>query len=179
MSDTPSIEDGELERRRTFEARMAELDQILGAVAGDYPPDDWRARAEELATTVIEEAARLQRLRQLDQRSLAERAVEVLDVARRAIRAHRIEEGWTQKELAEHMRRNGFTNWQRITVAESESGRRRLTFEELLTLADTFGSSVAGLLGAFEGGEVCRLNDSTVIDVESARRLLGGPGERF
>src|SRR5205823_5212620 len=46
--------------------------------------------------------------------------------------------GWTQEALAEAMSRLGH-GWGRVSVAESESGVRRLSLEELLTLASLYG----------------------------------------
>lgn len=49
-----------------------------------------------------------------------------------ALKRLREECGVTQAELADDMARLGFVTWKRITVAETESGKRRPTWEELL-----------------------------------------------
>lgn len=73
------------------------------------------------------------------------------------------------------MRREGF-GWQRITVAETESGRRRPTLEELLELAEHFDVDLVTIVTAFEPGESCRLNPSKAISAGEARTRIRAIG---
>jgi len=61
------------------------------------------------------------------------------------VKALRDEAGWTQAEVAEAMASLGF-DWKRITMAQTESAVRRVTFEELLGLAVLFAVPVVQLL---------------------------------
>lgn len=74
-------------------------------------------------------------------------ATPLADVLADRVRYYREHRKWTQDELAEQMALLGF-NWSRVTVAEVEGkGRgRRVTVEELLALAMTFGVGVIHLL---------------------------------
>jgi len=70
------------------------------------------------------------------------------DVIASACKWHREQHKWTQEQVAEKMREQGFANWARTTVTEVEgSGRRRqVSVPELLGLAIVFGCGLDALL---------------------------------
>ena len=85
----------------------------------------------------------------------------------------RVEAGWSQERLAEAVAREGFP-WKRITCAEVEAGTRRLSLEELLTLAALFAEPLVSFL---------RLKHDTVLELprgvvqpEVVSELLVGAG---
>lgn len=60
------------------------------------------------------------------------------------VRRLREEAGWTQIQLAQAMRKSGFS-WGRVTVTEAENRIRRISLEELLALASLFAVPMATL----------------------------------
>ena len=85
----------------------------------------------------------------------------------------RVEAGWSQERLAEAVAREGYP-WKRITCAEVEAGTRRLSLEELLTLAALFAEPLLSFL---------RVQDDTVLELpmgvgksEVVLELLVGAG---
>jgi transcriptional regulator with XRE-family HTH domain len=64
----------------------------------------------------------------------------------RAVQQLRIAAGLTQAEFAELLRSSTFLNWNRDTVAATESGRRMPPLDELILLASTFECSLLDLL---------------------------------
>lgn len=71
----------------------------------------------------------------------------------RHLRHLRTEAGWTQERLASSMAYVGL-KWKRVTVADSESGRRPLTLEEIAALAILFGEPMVNFLTPPPGGYV-------------------------
>ena len=59
------------------------------------------------------------------------------DIVGSNLKAVRGESGWTQEKLAEAMTNAGF-DWKRVTCAEVEADTRRISMEELLTVAALF-----------------------------------------
>jgi transcriptional regulator with XRE-family HTH domain len=96
------------------------------------------------------------------------------------LRAHREAGGRRQEELAAAARAVGFSKWTRGTVAMIESGRRRLTLEEFLTvplLLDRLG--IAATLSELLGGDgELTLTATTTVSVETVRDLLAGRFDR-
>jgi hypothetical protein len=88
-----------------------------------------------------------------------------------AILWHRTERDWSQLELARRMTRRGY-RWTRQSVADIESGRRRVSLEELFGLAMLFDFPVSGFL--IPRGVRLKLNKSKTVSPETARRLLVG-----
>ena len=118
-------------------------------------------------------------------------------IAGTRMKALRSEAGWTQPRLAEAMVQIGWPKWQRVTVAQVERGDRRLTFEELASLAALFGVPFVELFAepafdlALPGGAVPREHLMTLLigsggslgtggiawePAEAACSLLDGPG---
>jgi len=64
-----------------------------------------------------------------------EETIEFTDVVARRLQEHRKEANFTQANLATAMQRCGYANWTRVTVAEVEGGARKVSLDELLTLA--------------------------------------------
>jgi transcriptional regulator with XRE-family HTH domain len=62
------------------------------------------------------------------------------------IRSLRRAAGLTQADLADALREAGLKTWQRQTVAETESGRRDITVEELVVVAAFFEVPLSGLI---------------------------------
>lgn len=88
------------------------------------------------AATLAGESARRSRL---------PREVDFGTVIREAIAARRRKAELTQEALAAEMRSRGF-DWKRITVAEVETGTRKVALEELLALAELFGETMVRFL---------------------------------
>ena len=63
----------------------------------------------------------------------------------RNCRARRAAKGWTQDELARQMVNKGF-GWVRATVSEIERGGRRVTVDELASLAEVFATTMSALV---------------------------------
>jgi transcriptional regulator with XRE-family HTH domain len=95
-------------------------------------------------------------------------------VLARALKTLRERAHITQEALAIQMRRVGFTNWKRITVAEVESAKRKLSLEELVGLAILFDVPVGFLLSAFDSDEVVQLNESLTVTTAQAQELITG-----
>jgi transcriptional regulator with XRE-family HTH domain len=64
------------------------------------------------------------------------------------IRSLRRAAGLTQADLADALREAGLKTWQRQTVAETESGRRDITVEELVVVAAFFEMPLSSLLAS-------------------------------
>lgn len=63
------------------------------------------------------------------------------------IRAERARIGIGQEVLAQRMRKLGFDAWIRQTVGSVEQGKRRVTVDELLGLAECLGCHMISLIG--------------------------------
>jgi len=99
------------------------------------------------------------------------------DVLADRVRYFRDIRRWTQDELAEQMSLLGF-NWNRVTVAEVEGkGRgRRVTIEELVALAMTFGTGVTHLL-APDSGETRIAEKLSLTPAEMRAAMFLGRGD--
>lgn len=144
--------------RRTLAAAEGSDDETLAAALE-------KALGEALAALGEWEKAS----RWLSQRDLD--SEELKDLIRWRVKAWREESGRTQSELAGDMERLGFVTWKRITVAEVESGKRRLSFEELLGLTMLFGQTVDRMVAWTDGMVV--LNERQSIDRFTLHALLG------
>lgn len=89
------------------------------------------------------------------------------------VRALRREAGWTQASVAGAMADVGFA-WRRITVAEVESGGRRLQLEEMFGLAGLYGVPVTTLL--LPGPEPVAWFDRTLPAAQVVELVLGRAG---
>jgi transcriptional regulator with XRE-family HTH domain len=100
--------------------------------------------------------------------------VRVHEVAALTMRTLRLEYEMTQEGLAEAMRDLGFVAWKRITVAEIESFKRRLSLEELFGVAIVFGTDVVSMLSAYDKSEAIELNERHVLTAVWARVVVTG-----
>lgn len=101
----------------------------------------------------------------------------LVEVLADRVRYFRDIRGWTQDQLAEQVSRLGF-NWTRVTVAEVEGkGRkRRVTIEELVALAMTFGTGVTHLL-APDAGETQIADNLSLSPAEMRAVMFLGRGD--
>lgn len=81
--------------------------------------------------------------------------------------------GWTQTEIAKAMVRLGFVTWKRITVAEAESGKRKLSIEEMIGYGILFNIKASALAIPRYFGALA-LNERMAITEEEAAMFLGG-----
>jgi transcriptional regulator with XRE-family HTH domain len=79
----------------------------------------------------------------------------------RNVQRIRKEADLVQRQLAKRMSDAGF-DWKRITVAEVESGKRKLSLPEMLGMADLFGLSLNEFLST-EAHEWVALNATRVV----------------
>lgn len=99
--------------------------------------------------------------------------VRLAEVVSRSLRRLRVAAELTQEQVAAYMRRLGF-GWERITVAEAESARRRLSLEEMLACGILFGQPVVRLLSAIDPGEAVVLNERDVLTPAKLLELVYG-----
>lgn len=89
-----------------------------------------------------------------------------------SIRRLRGERNWTQQRLADEVQAVGLS-WARITVAEAETCRRRVTPEELLALAVVFEVPISWILSPEDGQDI--MIGSAVVSADSIQRIcIGG-----
>lgn len=98
----------------------------------------------------------------------------------RELRDLRDRSGRSQSQLATDMERLGFIGWKRITVAETESGKRRLTWEELLGFCSLFGVPLTTLLGSVDVpvGEAVVLNERRTLTTDQFLAAVFGTADR-
>ena len=107
-----------------------------------------------------------------------ERGAEPVDlsaVVARRLRDQRERDGMTQARLAEDLRARGF-GWSRVTVAEVEGGSRKVTLEELLSLAEYFDVPMASLLLPIDGEVVAVRPYARGVEAALVRDLVLGRG---
>lgn len=95
------------------------------------------------------------------------------DILRRNLVRLRQQRGWDQQQLAVRIR-----GWTRSTVAAVETGRREVSVEELLVLAETFGASLDDFLLVDDRERVSLLGEVVTRElVENlVRKACGRPG---
>lgn len=62
-----------------------------------------------------------------------------------ALKALRVQRGWTQDEVARHLREGGL-RWTREQVSQVEGGRRDVGLDELILVSETFGVRLADMI---------------------------------
>jgi len=156
-----------------LDALTAELSR---AAAGDTDRT-WRSNIEQQLEDLMDRVE-VHRAQERERAALAAnaQAVHLSSVIARSLKKLRNEAGWSARQLADAMVRLGFVTWKRITVAESESGKRRLSIEELLGVSVLFGVPVYGIMTALEPGEVVVMNERRSLALEQARYILRGHG---
>ena len=95
------------------------------------------------------------------------------DIVGARLKALRTEAGWTQERFAQTMTECGW-QWTRVTTAEVESNDRRLTMEELFTVAALFSVPAIELILPDEKQSL-ELQHA-VLDTEEVLELLLGRG---
>ena len=95
------------------------------------------------------------------------------DIVGARLKVLRTEAGWTQERFAQAMTECGW-QWTRVTTAEVESNDRRLTMEELFTVAGLFSVPAVELMLPSEKQALDLPNAS--LDPDDVRELLIGRG---
>ena len=151
----------------------------LWDVAVDGSPMS-RDRREALEADLLDaiEAALAERQRRRAAEPLPDnpllRRVTVTDVVAAAIRTIRDNAELTQAEMARLMVKAGFVTWKRITVAEVESGKRKLSIEEMMGVAALFDVPVAFLMTSTLPDQVVMLNERHLLTPAQAQTLITG-----
>ena len=97
------------------------------------------------------------------------------DVVAEYVRARRMAAGWRQQDLADHVEREGL-GWRRITVAEVETRKRRISWEELAVLSIVFKTPVFQFLAPPTGVDVTISTLHTLTRPQLIELLLGPDG---
>jgi transcriptional regulator with XRE-family HTH domain len=146
---------------------------MLGLAQGDDPAPLSEEAADAFNATLIAATKHGARNRPVisgfDKPSLAEFG----DIVGARMKALRTESGWTQERFAQAMTECGW-QWTRVTTAEVESNDRRLTMEELLTVAALFSVPAIELMVPGEKQSL-ELQQAT-LDTDEMRELLLGRG---
>lgn len=165
-----------------------ELLREHAALSGlDLSDEELIDRAEELRSAAYLEVAMLEwnlpqarieieRRKQLDALDAlpGDSQVDLKALLARRLKELRVRSRRTQDELAQDMQRLGFVTWKRITVAETESEKRRPSWEELFGFAVLFGVTVADLLaGDVRADEAVVLNERIVMNASTTSLLAG------
>jgi len=123
----------------------------------------------------LEEALRVaiaERLRRRARPDTVAHRITIAEVVARSLKHLREAAELTQEALAELMRRIGFVGWKRITVAEAEGGKRKLTIEEMMGVAVLFDVPVAYLLTGLYPDEAVVLNERHTLTPAQAQGLI-------
>jgi transcriptional regulator with XRE-family HTH domain len=99
------------------------------------------------------------------------------DVLARNVAALRTRERLNQELVAERMRALGYSSWLRQTVANVESGKRRLTGGEIHALAWVLETSVAALMRPSDDDKLVVFPAGDTIGAESVQRSAGGSND--
>lgn len=159
---------------------LAHVRDLLGD-AIDHPHDatDYRLRVGIAVSALLDEVEEQRAAQRQAEQAKETRPITAQRVMARSMKQLRNECQWTQETLAAHMRRIGFVTWRRITVAESESGKRGLAPEELYGLAALFDCPVWSMATALEPGEVLVLNERRTMTPRQVQELAYGPSDLF
>ncbi len=105
------------------------------------------------------------------------RAVTIQHVMGARLREHRTTAGWSQQRLAEAMVDLGHDTWSRVTVAEAEAGeRRRISIEEMLSLAALFGVPGLSFILPAEGEDMVLAGHEEGVPAAVVEELILGAG---
>lgn len=137
--------------------------------AGAASTSDWLEEVEEAMKAVRLEMREVNRHRALLGSATS---VTITAVIARSVKQMRQQCGRTQAQLADDMSRLGF-DWKRITVAETESGKRRPSWEELVGLCALFGTPLPKVLGGLNMPEVIELNERHLVNAANYVLLIG------
>ena len=97
------------------------------------------------------------------------------DIVAEHVRARRMAAGWRQQDLAEHIEREGLA-WRRVTVAELETRKRRVSWEELIVLAMVLKAPAIQFLTPPDGIDVTISTRHVVTRAQLLDLLLGSGG---
>ena len=97
------------------------------------------------------------------------------EVLARNTRAARSRIGLSQQRLAARMRALGYDAWLHQTVGNVENGKRRVTAEEILGLAESLETSVAALARPTDDDKLVEFPSGQSVTVEHVQRLVA-PG---
>jgi transcriptional regulator with XRE-family HTH domain len=161
-----------------IEASLDGLREAIWDIAFHDEPlsRDTREEIEEIVSDLLR-AAIAERTRRMSEAMIEDgtlRPVTFGEVVARSVKLLRERATITQQQLAVYMERLGFVSWKRITVAEVESGKRKLSIEEMVGLAALFDAPVASVLCAFESREALALNERWVVTSGQAQELVTG-----
>jgi len=98
------------------------------------------------------------------------------DVLAAGVRTVRQQQGLRQEEAAARLRAHGLTSWLRGTVAQAETGSRRLSLEDLLLVALAYEVTPAELLTGADD-EWVELAPEARLTLGAVRALLSGDRE--
>jgi len=104
-------------------------------------------------------------------------AVRINDLIRLTFKQQREYMERTQESFAADMRRIGFVTWKRITVAEVESGKRRLSWEELVGVASLLGRSVPFFFEPGPYPRMVEINERRVVHQSTLVKALFPRGD--
>jgi transcriptional regulator with XRE-family HTH domain len=148
--------------------------EVVAAIREGEEDADWEASARDSFEQAIAVAKTARAEWQRQATAEGSTIVRLHEVAALSMKTLRTASELTQQQLADEMAALGFVGWKRITVAETESFKRRLSLEELLGVAIIFGTDVASLLAAYKGYETVTLNEQRVLTTAQARELVTG-----
>lgn len=137
---------------------------------------------EPWALAAVESQSKARELRKEAPREVADDLIEEIALARQrheswekrfgeVVRRWRLDREWTQEEVAERLRDQGFEMHQ-TTVAKIERGARPLRVAEAAALADVFEMPIMAVFGLAHVEDPAALVDSRHVELEQARKRV-------
>lgn len=155
------------------------IQQTLSAIdelrPGGFDEENEVLRLSELVRALDDSVTRA---RLAFQRQRTTEHITMAELLTRNLKELRAAAGWTQAELAVSMVRLGHSDWKRMTVAHIESGKRRPSWEELLSYCLLFGIPLVDLITP-EPGERLVVSEQIQLDPFNAKFLVGGLHEEM
>jgi transcriptional regulator with XRE-family HTH domain len=140
--------------------------------------DDFEAERRlneyRIETRAAERAAILlaQDRRRASSAALAQTPIDLPALVAKRLAYWRRLSGWSQARLSDAMNELGYT-WSRVTVAEIENASRKVSLDELASLAALYGVPMLRFL-TFGPNESYRLPDGRVLDAPDANQVIAG-----
>lgn len=150
---------------------VRELLALLDSAASDPGSTDVLELEDQASQLLARALAAIRHAQVAAAEPAATERVRVGTLVGRAVRRLRTGAGLKQETLAADMRRIGFTEWARLTVTEVESGRRRVSYEELLGFAALFSVPIGEFLFGADDNELIELNEATAIKASTIAQL--------